>query len=494
MDVNGIGALLLLYVLFTFFFFSFKMYKKHRQLPPGPAPWPFLGNLFQKNILPLYKSYLKLTEKYGPVFTVWMGPRPAVVLCGYEVLKDALLDHAEEFGGRPSSPIKVPGTKGQGFGHANDKKLQEMRRFTLTTLRDFGMGKRRMSERVQEEALFLVKEIATQGQGFDPEAAITGAVANVLCSVIFGSRFDYKDKVFLEQQGLVVDRINFYHSFSALMFVAIPKMMNHLPGRHKKIITEGRKIYDFIHERVKSHRQSLDPQNPRDFIDCFLIKMEKDQFYNKVTITEEDFLMMIFGLFVATMGNTSRLLCYSLLAMAKFPHIQAKVQEEIAEVVGAHRAPSMEDRMKMPFTNAVVHEIQRYQKLSLETFPRAMTCDTEFRGHTIPKGTTVIPLLVTSHFDPLQWDTPEEFNPGHFLDEKGKFQKNDAFMPFSAGKRSCPGEALAKMEQFLFFSTLLQNFTFQLTGDAKEKDLLSLSLDLHIKCLSLPIQAVRRPV
>lgn len=58
--------------------------------------------------------YVQLAEKYGPVFTVWMGTRPAVVLCGYEVLKDALLGHAEAFGGRPVSTIKVPGTRGEG--------------------------------------------------------------------------------------------------------------------------------------------------------------------------------------------------------------------------------------------------------------------------------------------------------------------------------------------------------------------------------------------
>lgn len=63
----------------------------------------------------------------------------------------------------------------------------------------------------------------------------------------------------------------------------------------------------------------------------------------------------------------------------------AKVQEEIDAVVGAGRAPSMQDKLRMPYTNAVIHELQRYQKTRIENFPRMTTQDVVFRGHTIPK-------------------------------------------------------------------------------------------------------------
>ncbi|ETE57674.1 Cytochrome protein [Ophiophagus hannah] len=131
----------------------------------------------------------------------------------------------------------------------------------------------------------------------------------------------------------------------------------------------------------------------------------------------------------------------------------------------------------MPFTNAVIHEVQRCWKDSLETFPRATTCDLKFHGYNIPKYMSVVPVFPSVHFDPLQWETPEKFNPDHFLDEKGQFRKRDAFMAFSAGKRSCPGEALARMELFLFFSTLLQKFTFYLDVDTKDMDVISLITD-----------------
>ncbi|CAI9597708.1 unnamed protein product, partial [Staurois parvus] len=83
------------------------------------------------------------------------------------------------------------------------------------------------------------------------------------------------------------------------------------------------------------------------------------------------------------------------------------------------------------------------------------------------QGTTVIPLLTSALRDKAYFEKPEEFYPEHFLDSDGSLKKNEAFIPFSLGKRSCAGENLAKMELFLFFTTLLQNFTFQTPPGAK---------------------------
>uniref|UniRef100_A0A670JJ12 Cytochrome P450 family 2 subfamily U member 1 n=1 Tax=Podarcis muralis TaxID=64176 RepID=A0A670JJ12_PODMU len=470
MEVAVTGALFLLWVLFIFIFYSFKMYKEKSQLPPGPTPWFFLGNLLQKDVMPLNKNYSKLVEKYGPMFTIWMGPKPMVVLCGFDVVKDALVDHAEAFGGRINSPIIDRVTK----GHGSDIEWRELRRFTVMTLRDFGMGKRSMSERVQEEAVRLVEALAaTKGQGFDPTTRITSAVSNVISSVIFGTRFDYADKTFLEHQRIIENEVGL---FRTILGITVNIARAHL----------------YIYRGIGLHRQTLDPQNIRDYIDCFLIKSEKEQRCASDTFRTENLVMTVFGLFLAGTGTTSFALISGLMVMAKLPHIQAKVQQEIDEVMSATRAPSMEDRVRMPFTNAVIHEILRYPPSINETIPRTTSCDTKFRGFTFPKGTAVAPMFTTVHRDPLQWETPEQFNPGHFLDEKGQFKKKDALIAFSAGKRACVGEALARMELFLFFSTLLQNFTFQLVGAAKDMDLASLFTEFRAKNVSPLMKAIRR--
>uniref|UniRef100_A0A8C6YDP3 Uncharacterized protein n=1 Tax=Naja naja TaxID=35670 RepID=A0A8C6YDP3_NAJNA len=440
MELTWTGVLLLLSIL-SILFSAFQMHQKKGQLPPGPTPWPILGNLFQRDVLPLYKHYQKLAVKYGPVFTVWNGSKPMVALCGYDVVKEALVDHSEEFGGRIETPANNRIFKNKGLTTTDEKKWRELRRFTLSTLRDFGMGKKRMSERVQEEALCLVEEIATtKGQPFDPRRIFASAVSNVICAVVFGNRFDYKDKTFIENQKIIE--------------------LEFLPGPHKRIFADVENVCDYIRENVDLHKKTLDPQNLRDYIDCFLVRLEKEQNSSEGIYTHEDLVIIGLGLFSAGTLTTSDALLCSLLAMAKLPHIQAKVQQEIDEVVGTNRTPSMEDRLKMPFTNAVIHEVQRYQKGSLETFPRATTCETKLHGYTIPKHMAIVPIFSSVHFDPLHWETPEKFNPNHFwmktpVQEKGCFHA-------ILRKRACPGEALARMELFLFFSALLQNFTFSL--------------------------------
>uniref|UniRef100_G1KU82 Uncharacterized protein n=1 Tax=Anolis carolinensis TaxID=28377 RepID=G1KU82_ANOCA len=485
------GVLLLLCLLFPLLFSSFKMYKKIVQLPPGPTPWLFLGNLLQKNVLPLRTFYPKLVEKYGPIFTVWMGPNPAVVLCGYEVVKDALVNHAEAFGGRHITPILDRVYNAQGMMTKDDAKWRELRRFTLSTLRDFGMGKKSMSERIQEEACCLVKDI-TAGETFDVSQSFTNASSNVIYSVIFGRRFDYQDEMIKRNLRIAKQVISLSVSYTGMLFLCFPQMMDYLPGPHEKVFADCKELQAHFREVIKSHELTLDPENPRDYIDCFLIKLEKEKNSPGTLYSKEDLVMCVLELFLAGTTTVSRTLHFAIFMMARFPDIQAKVQEEINEVIQNNHVPGMEDRMRMPFTNAVIHEIQRYLKTRTDNFPHSTTCCVEFRGFTIPKGTAFIPNFISANFDPLHWETPEEFNPAHFLDNKGQFRKNNAFMTFSAGKRSCLGEVLARMELFLFFSTLLQNLCFQLVEEVPDMDPLSFFDKYTEKGQSLPIRVIKR--
>ncbi|NXD75465.1 CP2CL protein, partial [Halcyon senegalensis] len=442
------------------------------KMPPGPVPLPILGNVLQVKPKNLAKSLQKLSEKYGPVFTVHMGTDPVVMLYGHDVVKEALVERAEEFAARGQMPIGDRANNGLGIVFSNNKEWLQVRRFALTTLRNFGMGKRTIEERIQEETEYLLEEInKTKGKPFDPTFMLSCAVSNVICSIIFGKRYDYKDKRFLDLMNRLNNIFEMMNSHWGQLYQMFSKILNHLPGPHNRIFTEFDALKAFVSEEVKMHHTSLDPSSPQDFIDCFLRKMQEEKELPNSSFHMENLVTTTFDLFAAGTETTSTTIRYGLLLLLKYPKIQEKVQEEIDKVVGRSRRPCVADRIQMPYTDAVVHEIQRFISLIPLALPHTVTKDTRFREYIIPKGTTIFPILSSVLHDSKEFPNPNEFDPGHFLKENGTFKKSEFFMPFSAGKRICPGEGLARMEIFLFMATILQNFTLKPVVDPQELDI-----------------------
>ncbi|XP_035011303.1 cytochrome P450 2A13-like [Hippoglossus stenolepis] len=98
-----------------------------------------------------FKSCLKFSETYGPVMTLHLGWQRTVVLVGYDAVKEALVDQADDFMGRGPLPFLIKATRGYGLGISNGERWRQLVRFTLSTLRDFGMGRKGMEEWMQEE-------------------------------------------------------------------------------------------------------------------------------------------------------------------------------------------------------------------------------------------------------------------------------------------------------------------------------------------------------
>ncbi|XP_036685411.1 cytochrome P450 2C23-like isoform X2 [Balaenoptera musculus] len=167
------------------FLFVWKKSHKAGRLPPGPTPLPIIGNLMQLNLKDVPASLSKLAKEYGPVYTLYLGSQITVVLHGYEAVKEALIDQGDEFLCRGRIPIIDDTQRGYGIFFSNGNRWKQMRRFSLMTLRNFGMGKRSLEERVQEEAQFLVEELRkTEAQPLDPVFTLSCASCNVICSVL----------------------------------------------------------------------------------------------------------------------------------------------------------------------------------------------------------------------------------------------------------------------------------------------------------------------
>ncbi|XP_004580108.2 cytochrome P450 2C1-like isoform X1 [Ochotona princeps] len=466
--------LVVLLVLCLSLLLLFSLWKQSHggeKLPPGPTPFPIIGNILQLDIKDVGKSLTHLSKIYGPVFTVYLGRKPTVVMHGYEAVKEALVEFGDEFSGRTNFPLTARLNQASGVVFSNGRKWKEMRRFSLMTLRNFGMGKRSIEERVQEEARCLVEELRkTNASPCDPTFILGAAPCNVICSVIFQNRFDYKDADFLNLMRKFNENFKILNSPWLQICNTFPILFDYFPGSHNTVVKNFAEITDYILEKIKEHQQTLDADNPRDFIDCFIIKMKQEENNEQSEFTTESLIGCVTDLFVAGTETTSTTLRFGLLLLLTNPGVAATMQQEIERVIGRERIPSMQDRSRMPYTDAVMHEIQRYVNLIPNNVPRAATCNIKFRNYFIPKGTSMITSLTSVLHDDKEFSNPRAFDPGHFLDESGNFKKSDYFMPFSAGKRACVGEGLARMELFLFLTTILQNFTLKPLVDPKDID------------------------
>ncbi|XP_040920998.1 cytochrome P450 2K1-like isoform X2 [Toxotes jaculatrix] len=488
-SVSILGALVVLLLIYLVSSSSFSS-PEDRKEPPGPRPLPLLGNLLQMDFKRPYNTLLKLSKKYGSVFTVYFGPKKAVVLAGYKTVKEALVNYGEEFGERDPILIMQEASQGQGVLWSNGDSWKDMRRFALTKLRDYGMGKKACEDKISEECDYLTEVFKKfRGEAFDTTKPMHYAVSNIICSMVYGSRFEYDDPEFTS----LVDRTNRNNQLAGSpsiqlynMFPWIGKWIANRKEFHK-LADANKKRNLQLFSRLK---ETLNPQMCRGFVDAFLVRqqhLEKSEITNS-HFHNQNLLMTVIHLFAAGTDTTATTLRWALLLMAKYPKIQDQVQEELTKVIGSRRV-RVEDRRNLPFTDAVIHETQRLANILPIAVPHKTSQDVTFQGHFIKKGTTVYPLLTSVLYDESEWERPHTFYPAHFLDKDGNFAKRDAFMPFSAGRRACLGEGLARMELFIFFTTLLQRFRFTPPPGVSEDELdltpragLSLSPSPHKLC------------
>ncbi|XP_044932774.1 cytochrome P450 2B11-like isoform X1 [Mustela putorius furo] len=431
-------------------------------LPPGPWPLPFLGNILQIDHQGFLKTFQLLQKKYGEVFTVYLGPRPVVILCGYKAVKEALVDQAEAFSGRGHIAIIDPFFKGRGVAFAHGKSWKVLRQFSQLTMREFGMGKQSIEKQIQEEAQRLVEELQkSQGAHLDPTFFFHSAMANIICTIIFGQCFNNQDPGFLRLLHLMNDISDLSSSFYSQMFEVFSGILKYFPGIHRDVYSKVQEIEDFVIKNIQRHQEMLDPSAPKDFIDSFLVCMDKESSDPESEFHFKNLVYTVVSLFLAGTESSSNTLLHGFVLLLKNPDVVEKVQEEIDRVIGSHHLPALEDRAKMPYTDAVIHEIQRFSDILPLGVPRCVIKDTHFRGYHLPKGTTVYPFLSSVLHDPCHFEKPETFHPGHFLDAEGNFRTQETFIPFSLGRRFCLGESLARSELFLILTSVLQNFTLR---------------------------------
>ncbi|XP_072050911.1 cytochrome P450 2J4-like [Amphiura filiformis] len=445
--------------------------QKPKNLPPGPWGWPLVGYL-PKLVVSLYRTglhphqlFAKMATQYGPVFSMRIGGKVVVVLNKCHIIKQAFMN--PRISDRPVNQTLEDLGLGEGLGFSSGEVWKQQKRFTLTSLRSFGVGKRSFEVCIAEEAEYLTEEMTSLKHTlFDLSSLFTNATSNIICSVVFGKRYGYSDSKFKYLINLFHENGQLIGTGGVLLFFPIMKYL-HI-SKYQRIRSNISNLIKFINGFIKQRESSRDPDNPNDYIDVYFNEMESNQEVGREShVNIQNMPVTVMNLFGAGTETSATTLRWSVLYMMAYQDIQKRIQQEIDSVVGRHRLPRLSDKDKLPFTSAVLLEIQRIGSVAPLGISHSCGDDTTIEGYDIPKGSVVVSNLWAVHHDPDTWKNPDEFNPDRFLDQNGYLREREELIPFSTGRRICIGEHLAKMELYIFFTHLLHRFTFKKPDDSK---------------------------
>lgn len=458
--------LFLIIVSIIFLYIFHELYWKRRNLPPGPTPIPILGNLLELNKLkPGYEAFGRWRKQYGPVFTFWMANKPFIIIASYEKLKETFVKDGDTYVDKQLSVVDKQ-RLGQNYGvlDTNGEMWSIHRRFALTQLRDLGLGKDLMQEKILMEVVELFKEFDEKtGKEIDFPSLIDKSVGNVINLTLFNKRFETNQiDEFAQLKSLIDGMRDVTSEFRYFIQFLVPWTSKVIPGPTlgEKVKERRQMLDDFFYSQIDEHRKEIDfdSQENFDFVEAYLKEQRKrEEDGDKETFSRKQLCAMCFDLWIAGLLTTTSTLTWGFSYYLHDPKIRKNIHEELDRVIGNDRLVTTADKNNLPYLSAFLNETQRCANIIPLNLLHMTTRDTVIDGYPVAKGTGVVAQISTVMLDEEVFPDPFHVNPDRFL-ENGKLKKVEEVIPFSIGKRQCIGEGLARMELFLFFANIFNRY------------------------------------
>nr|BAA13253.1 Cytochrome P-450c17S [Oryzias latipes] len=414
------------------------------QEAPSLPYLPVLGSLLSlRSPHPPHVLFKELQQKYGQTYSLKMGSHQVIIVNHHAHAREVLLKRGRTFAGRPrtvTTDVLTRDGKDIAFGDYS-ATWRFHRKIVHGALCMFGEGSASLQRIICTEAQSLcstLSEAAATGLALDLSPELTRAVTNVICSLCFNSSYSRGDPEFeamLRYSQGIVDT------------VAKDSLVD---------------IFPWLQSDYSDHVQ-------RDLLDALLRAKRSAENNNTaaefsaeaVGLSDDHLLMTVGDIFGAGVETTTTVLKWAITYLIHYPEVQKQIQEELDRKVGVDRPPQLSDRGSLPFLEATIREVLRIRPVAPLLIPHVALSDTSLGDFTVRKGTRVVINLWSLHHDEKEWTNPDLFNPGRFLSADGSSLTlpSSSYLPFGAGLRVCLGEALAKMELFLFLSWILQRFT-----------------------------------
>lgn len=367
-------------VSLTVFVFAFVLcyifLKRSKNSIPGPTAIPFIGRpLFLKSgTKRRYEVLVEATKTYGDIFCVQQGRFNFVFVNGYDNIHELFVKRSDEFSDRPTFLPNLKRALSDGIGvlwHSGNQ-WKVLRRFTLQTLRDFGVGKTSIEEKIFEEIDAASKEFETlQGRPTDVRLLTSMMISNIIYGIVFGRRFSYDDPFFhdilhkldtmFQGQGLV-NSDSFFPRFIAKMILS--KTDLEFQDERKAALAA---IKTHIYNEIKQHEETFESGSIRDFVDLYVDAERSDKDPSKQKFDVGNIFRTIVDLFLAGSETTSNTINWCILYLMEKPDVQQRCYQELESTFG-DRPIRWEDRGKCPYIEATLLEIQRLSNIGTKTF------------------------------------------------------------------------------------------------------------------------------
>ncbi|XP_077862887.1 cytochrome P450 1A5-like [Saccoglossus kowalevskii] len=454
--------LLLLVFIITYGLFSLR---KPSGFPPGPMGYPFIGSMIDLMNDP-HLTLVNYGKKYGDVFTMKIGSQPVIVLNSIDVIKEALVKKQNDFAGRPyfySCNLMAEESQNIIFGDFTTKwKLQ--RKIGHQAIRNYASGENLESLIRCDAFPSFQRAIAKiNGKPFTPKTLMYLLVGNIIASMCFGKKYEYEDPELLKFMGVLKDVNTSFGNGLAADYVPLFRYIP-TPG-HIAVKKHLKEWLNVIQHQINEHKDKFEKGNKKvkSLIDDILSIQRKAELAGDdqaKQLTDVNLRQTVSDIFAAGLDTTINTLDWAVAYLTYYPDVQSKVQREIDDVIGDGRLPLLSDKGKLPYCEAVIHEVMRIRTIVPFALPHTTTVDTSVE---------------------------------RFLDADGKLLPHpDSFMPFSAGRRVCMGEALAKNELFLLFASVFQHYTFKVPTDGEKPCLKTHCVGQVIRVCPYEVIAVER--
>ncbi|KAK6148753.1 hypothetical protein DH2020_016278 [Rehmannia glutinosa] len=467
-------------VIFLTVFFSYLLKKilrpKKLNPPPGPKPWPIIGNLNLIGNLP-HRSLHDLSQKYGPLMQLRFGSSPIVVGSSAETAKIFLKTMDVTFASRP----KTAAGKYTTYNYSDitwspyGPYWRQARKMCLMEL--FSAKRLESYEYIRaEEMNSLLKEIfRSNGKSFYLKDCLSTLSLNVISRMVLGKRY-------LDEENGVVSPEEFKKMLDELFLLngvlnigdLIPYIgFLDLQGYVKRMKIVSKKFDRFLEHVLDEHderRKKMENYVSGDMVDVLMELAEDPNL--EVKLERHGVKAFTQDLLAGGTESSAVTVEWAISELLKKPQIFKKATEELDRVIGQKRWVKEKDIPNLPYIEAIVKETMRLHPVAPMLVPRLSREDCKVAGFDIKKGTQVLVNVWTIGRDPSLWENPNEFCPDRFIG-KGIDVKGQDFelLPFGSGRRMCPGYSLGLKVIQSSLANLLHGFNWKLPDKMKPEDL-----------------------